>query len=74
VRQRHWEQLLTRYKAREYQRSFFLRSHQYDIAKARAELGYQPGIDLREGLSRTLAWANTGEHRATSTQVEKEAR
>jgi len=74
VRQRHWEQLLTRYKAREYQRSFFLRSHQYDISAARAELGYEPGIDLKEGLRRTLAWANSEEHRAMSKHVDREAR
>ena len=74
LRQKRWEQLLTRYRAREYQRSFFLRSHQYDISKARAELGYEPGIDLREGLSRTLAWGNSGERRAMSRHVDKEAR
>lgn len=27
-----------------------------DLTKARTGLGYQPGIDLLEGLSRTLAW------------------
>jgi dihydroflavonol-4-reductase len=29
---------------------------QYDIAKARHDLGYEPQIDLKEGLRRTLEW------------------
>lgn len=73
LRHRHWEQLTERFRAREYQRSFFLRSHQYDISKAQGELGYEPGVDLREGLRRTLAWANSGERRTLSKPIDKEA-
>jgi nucleoside-diphosphate-sugar epimerase len=28
----------------------------YDITRAREELGYDPGVGLREGIRRTLAW------------------
>jgi nucleoside-diphosphate-sugar epimerase len=74
LRHRRWEQVAERFRAREYQRSFFLRSHQYDISKARGELGYEPGINLREGLRRTLAWANSGERHTLSKPIDKEAR
>jgi nucleoside-diphosphate-sugar epimerase len=74
LRHRRWEQLAERFRAREYQRSFFLRSHQYDISKAQSELGYEPGINPREGLRRTLAWANSGERHTLSKPINKEAR
>ena len=35
---------------------FFTKSRAFDISKARAELGYRPAVDLREGIRRTLAW------------------
>jgi dihydroflavonol-4-reductase len=35
---------------------FFTKSRAFDISRARAELGYQPQVDLREGIHRTLAW------------------
>lgn len=35
---------------------FFTKSRAFDISKARAELGYRPSVDLREGIRRTLAW------------------
>jgi nucleoside-diphosphate-sugar epimerase len=33
-----------------------VRYSQADITRARSELGYAPGIDLAEGLRRTIAW------------------
>jgi nucleoside-diphosphate-sugar epimerase len=56
LRHRRFERMMKRYRDREYQRSVFLRRHQHDISKARTELGYEPSIDLREGLRRTVAW------------------
>lgn len=35
---------------------FFTKSRAFDIARARAELGYAPAVGLREGIARTLAW------------------
>ena len=35
---------------------FFTKSRAFDIARARAELGYNPRVSLREGVRRTLAW------------------
>lgn len=35
---------------------FFTKSRAFDISKARAEIGYRPSVDLREGIRRTLAW------------------
>ena len=35
---------------------FFTKSRAFDISRARAELGYAPAVDLREGIHRTLAW------------------
>jgi dihydroflavonol-4-reductase len=35
---------------------FFTKSRAFDISRARAELGYRPRVDLREGIRRTLAW------------------
>jgi dihydroflavonol-4-reductase len=35
---------------------FFTKSRAFDIGRARAELGYDPKIRLREGIRRTLAW------------------
>ena len=35
---------------------FFTKSRAFDISRARAELGYAPRFDLRQGISRTLAW------------------
>lgn len=52
---------------------WFRQNRAFDIRKARRELGYQPTIDLREGLARTARWyreqgfldgARTGPHRA----------
>jgi nucleoside-diphosphate-sugar epimerase len=35
---------------------FFTKSRAFDISRARAELGYDPQVDLREGIRRTLEW------------------
>ena len=35
---------------------FFTKSRAFDIARARAELGYAPAVGLAEGIGRTLAW------------------
>jgi nucleoside-diphosphate-sugar epimerase len=35
---------------------FFTKSRAFDISRARAELGYAPAVDLREGIRRTPAW------------------
>ncbi len=35
---------------------FFTKSRAFDISRARAELGYEPKVGLREGVRRTLAW------------------
>jgi nucleoside-diphosphate-sugar epimerase len=38
---------------------FFTKSRAFDIARARAELGYAPQVSLREGIRRTLEWYRT---------------
>jgi nucleoside-diphosphate-sugar epimerase len=35
---------------------FFTKSRAFDIARARAEIGYAPAIGLQEGIRKTLAW------------------
>lgn len=35
---------------------FFTKSRAFDISRARAELGFQPRVGLREGIGRTLEW------------------
>jgi len=35
---------------------FFTKSRAFDIARARAELGFSPRVGLRDGIRRTLAW------------------
>ena len=35
---------------------FFTKSRAFDITRARAELGYAPQVNLREGIRRTLQW------------------
>lgn len=35
---------------------FFTKSRAFDISRARAELGYAPGVTLREGVRRSLEW------------------
>ena len=35
---------------------FFTKSRAFDISRARAEIGYDPRVGLREGIRRTLAW------------------
>jgi nucleoside-diphosphate-sugar epimerase len=35
---------------------FFTKSRAFDISRARAELGYEPQVGLREGITRTLEW------------------
>ena len=35
---------------------FFTKSRAFDIARARAEIGYDPQVGLDEGIRRTLAW------------------
>jgi nucleoside-diphosphate-sugar epimerase len=35
---------------------FFTKSRAFDISRARAELGYDPKVRLRDGIARTLAW------------------
>lgn len=36
--------------------TFFKHNRAFSIDKARAELGYQPAVDLQEGFRRTVAW------------------
>lgn len=38
---------------------FYTKSRAFDISRARAELGYDPTIALREGITRTLEWYGT---------------
>ncbi|MGE0041207.1 MAG: NAD-dependent epimerase/dehydratase family protein [Vicinamibacterales bacterium] len=35
---------------------FYTKSRAFDISRARAELGYDPQVDLRTGIRRTIAW------------------
>jgi nucleoside-diphosphate-sugar epimerase len=35
---------------------FFTKSRAFDISRARAELGFDPRVDLRQGIQRTLLW------------------
>lgn len=35
---------------------FYTKSRAFDITRARTELGYQPQVDLRTGIRRTIAW------------------
>jgi nucleoside-diphosphate-sugar epimerase len=35
---------------------FFTKSRAFDVSRARAELGYDPQVSLREGIRRTLSW------------------
>jgi nucleoside-diphosphate-sugar epimerase len=35
---------------------FFTKSRAFDISRARQELGFAPAFDLKQGISRTLAW------------------
>ena len=35
---------------------FFRKSRAFDISRARAELGYEPRVGLRDGIGRTLGW------------------
>jgi len=35
---------------------FFRKSRAFDISRARAELGFNPAVGLREGIRRTLEW------------------
>jgi nucleoside-diphosphate-sugar epimerase len=35
---------------------FFTRSRAFDIARARAELGYEPKVRLLDGIRRTFEW------------------
>lgn len=45
---------------------WFRQNRGFSIAKAKAELDYQPRIDLRTGLERTAAWYQTHGHVATT--------
>jgi nucleoside-diphosphate-sugar epimerase len=40
---------------------FFTKSRAFDTSRARSELGFNPTIDLREGIGRTLGWYR-GQH------------
>lgn len=35
---------------------FYTKSRAFDTTRARQELGYQPAVDLRDGIRRTIAW------------------
>lgn len=35
---------------------FYTKSRAFDISRARRELGYEPKVDVREGVRRTIAW------------------
>jgi nucleoside-diphosphate-sugar epimerase len=41
---------------------FFLKDNAYDIAKARHDLNFQPQIDLRTGLQKTVEWQAANQH------------
>jgi hypothetical protein len=41
---------------------FFVKVRAFSIEKAKRELGYQPRIDLAEGLRRTAAWYRANGH------------
>lgn len=56
LKQRNIHRMKERYKDREYQRHIFFQPRYIDINRARTELGYEPKIDLKEGLSGILAW------------------
>lgn len=45
---------------------FFLKDNAYDISKARHDLGFQPQVDLRTGVIRTLRWLNGGPNDETT--------
>ena len=38
---------------------FFTKSRAFDTTRARRELGYEPAVDLAEGIRRTAAWYRT---------------
>ena len=35
---------------------FYTKSRAFDITRARTEIGYEPRVTLRDGITRTLAW------------------
>ncbi|HAH87874.1 MAG TPA: oxidoreductase, partial [Armatimonadetes bacterium] len=35
---------------------FFIKDRAFSIARAKAELGYAPKVDMEEGVHRTVAW------------------
>ena len=41
---------------------FFRKSRAFDISKAKRELGFQPRVDLREGIHRTASWYSENGH------------
>ena len=41
---------------------YFLRRGTYSIARARAELGYEPAHDLDAGMAKTEAWLRAEGH------------
>ena len=43
-----------------------------DITRARTELGWEPQIDLREGLARTIAWFRDHQPLADASWVSRE--
>lgn len=40
---------------------FFLKHNAYDIGKSKRMLGYQPQVDLRTGMKKTIQWKHTKE-------------
>jgi nucleoside-diphosphate-sugar epimerase len=38
---------------------WYRQNRAFDIRKAKRDLGYKPGVDLREGLAKTAAWYRT---------------
>ncbi len=56
VQYKRFNRFIERYKNKEFLQNFFLQRHHYDIGKAQTELGYEPTIDLYEGLRRTINW------------------
>jgi nucleoside-diphosphate-sugar epimerase len=43
---------------------FFLKSNAYDISKAMHMLGYQPQVNLQEGVQKTIQWIHEMEERS----------
>lgn len=48
---------------------FYLKTNSYDISKAKRELGYQPQVNLHQGLMKILSW-QADNHRSFYAEVQ----